>query len=133
MPNVKTRWFLLSFMMFAVMMSPASKIQAGGVDFGPDDQAANAGPVYLGVVTDQSGAALPDTKITVNVAKLNSTMIQRADSQGHFFVQGFDKSVDPKDVDITCSKDGYQNAQGTKSITSDPTAPVNVICMLHKN
>jgi hypothetical protein len=120
-------------MIFAALFGHIGPVDAGGIDFGPDDQPANTGPVYLGVVTDQNGAAVPDAKITVKVPTLNATVVQRADSQGHFFVQAFDKSVNPKDVDIACSQDGYQNAEATKDITSDPTAPVNAVCSLHKN
>jgi hypothetical protein len=110
----------------------AGSALAGGIDFGPVDQSANAGPSYFGVVTDQNGAPLPDTKVTINVTKLNSTVVQRADSQGHFFIQGFDKSVNPNDVDIVCSKDGYKDAQASKTVASDPTAPVQVVCTLQK-
>lgn len=104
---------------------------AGGVDFGPDES-NDAGPPYLGVATDQTGVAVPDVKVTVAVARLNSTLVQRSDSQGHFFIQGFDKSVKPDDVAVTCSKDGYQDAQGAKTLGQNSTAPIQVLCTLVK-
>jgi hypothetical protein len=104
---------------------------AGGVDFGPDDS-DDAGPPYLGVATDQNGGPVADAKVMVSVAKFNSTIVQRSDSQGHYFIQGFDKSVTPGDVVVVCSKDGYQDATGVKTPGSDPTAPVQVVCTMQK-
>jgi hypothetical protein len=62
---------------------------------------------------------------------MNSTLVLRSDTVGHFFVRGFDKSVDPKDVKITCSKDGYDDATAT---TTPPAgnAPIQAICVLKK-
>jgi hypothetical protein len=112
--------------------SPMNAAWAGGGGFGADDDdTANAGPPFLGVVQDQDGEDVPDAKIDVTIAKMNSSLVLRSDTVGHFFVRGFDKSVDPKDVTITCSKDGY--ADSTASAT--PTvgnAPIQVICILKK-
>ena len=62
---------------------------------------------------------------------MNSTLVLRSDTVGHFFVRGFDKSVDPKDVTISCSKDGYADATAT---TTPPAgnAPIQAICVLKK-
>ena len=114
----------------------ATPALAGGVDFSPDDVGADAGAPYLGIVTDQSGAPVPDVKVTVVLAKLNATIVVRADSLGHFFIQGFDKSVHPDDVKITCAKEGYTDADATKAPTTDPgadaSAPIQVVCVLSK-
>jgi hypothetical protein len=105
---------------------------AGGGGFGADDDdTVNAGPPYLGVVQDQDGKDLPDTKITVTIAKLNSSLVLRSDTVGHFFVRGFDKSVDPKDVTITCSKEGYSDAKASMTPPAG-TAPIQAICVLKK-
>lgn len=114
------------------MLAVASQAWAGGAGFGADDDdTANAGPPYLGVVQDQDGKDLPDAKVTVTIAKMNSSLVLRSDTVGHFFVRGFDKSVDPKDVTIVCSKDGYADATAT---TTPPagTAPIQAICVLKK-
>jgi hypothetical protein len=125
---MKARVLACAVLAWPLLMARA---QAGGVDFAPDET-ADAGPSYFGLATDSSGGAVADAKVTVNVAKLNSTVVQRADSQGHFFIQGFDKSVSPSDVVITCSKDGFKDATATKTPGSDPTAPVQVVCVLEK-
>ncbi len=45
-------------------------------------------------------------------------------------MRGFDKSIDPDDVEIACSKDGYKETGHARKPTSDPTSPVEVDCIL---
>lgn len=111
----------------------ASPCLAGGGGFGADDDTtADAGPPFLGIVQDQDGKDVPDAKIDVTIAKMNSSLVLRSDTVGHFFVRGFDKSVDPKDVTITCSKDGYSDATATSVAPPNGNAPIQVICILKK-
>ena len=117
---------------FAAALALALPAYAGGGGFGADDDDdANAGPPFLGLVQDEGGSNLVDARITVTIASMNSTLVLRSDTVGHFFVRGFDKSVDPKDVKITCSKDGYADATAT---TTPPAgnAPIQAICVLKK-
>ena len=109
----------------------ANAAWAGGSSFGSDEaDDKDAGPPFFGVVKDKDGKAIADAKITVTIAKSNSTLVLRADSQGHFFVRGFDKSIDPADVDIQCSKDGYTEARHVRRPALDPGSPVEVDCIL---
>ena len=110
----------------------ASAARAGGGGFGADDADDNkdAGPPFFGVVQDKDGKAVADAKITVTIAKSNSTLVLHADSQGHFFVRGFDKSIDPKDVALACGKDGYRTAAGVKAPSTGASTPIEVTCVL---
>jgi hypothetical protein len=110
----------------------AGAAYAGGGGFGADDDdTADAGPPFLGLVQDEAGNNITDARITVTITSMNSTLVLRSDTVGHFFVRGFDKSVDPKDVKISCSKDGYAEATAT---TTPPAgnAPIQAICILKK-
>jgi hypothetical protein len=115
-----------------VLAALAHGARAGGGSFGNDEGADqdNSGPSFFGFVKDADGDAIDDAKITVTVKNLNSSMILRADSQGHYFVRGFDKSIDPADVDIQCSKDGYTEARHVRRPALDPGSPVEVDCIL---
>jgi hypothetical protein len=113
----------------ALVVRPAF---AGGVDFDTHPQSTDLGPPFLGVVTDQNGAPLPDTKIAITSPTLGRTLVQRADSQGHFFVEPFDRSISPKDVNITCFKNGYTVGTATKTLPASPDIPVDAVCVLHK-
>jgi len=120
---------------FAILaaLALASPAFGGGGGFGADDDdSANAGPPFLGLVQDSDGNNLTDAKITVTIAKMNSSLVLRSDTVGHFFVRGFDKSVDPKDVVITCSKDGYADATATATTPPSGNTPIQVICILKK-
>ncbi|HEX3972905.1 MAG TPA: carboxypeptidase-like regulatory domain-containing protein [Stellaceae bacterium] len=123
----------LGAVFFLAALAAAGAAHAGGGSFGADDDDtdANAGPPFLGLVQDDSGKNLADVRITVTIASMNSTLVLRSDTVGHFFVRGFDKSVDPKDVKIVCSKDGYADATAT---TSPPVGntPIQAICVLKK-
>jgi hypothetical protein len=117
-------------MVFAVAL--ACDARAGGGSFGNDEDSDqdNSGPSFFGFVKDTDGDAIDDAKITVTVKNLNSSMILRADSQGHYFVRGFDKSIDPADVDIQCSKEGYTVSRHVRRPALDPGSPVEVDCIL---
>jgi hypothetical protein len=123
-------WYRVAVVLAAIALAPGAR--AGGGSFGNDEDndQANAGPSFFGFVKDTDGDAVDDAKITVTVKNLNSSMILRADSQGHYFVRGFDKSIDPADVDIQCSKDGYSVARHVRRPPLDPASPVEVDCIL---
>jgi hypothetical protein len=122
-----------ALVVFGATFFLCDRVWAGGVTFDDsDDSDANAGPPFSGFVKDRDGNPIDDAKITVTVKIFNSTLILRTDPDGHFLVKGFDKSVDPGDVDISCSKDGYKPYAESRRPTSDPTAPIQVDCILEK-
>ena len=122
---------LAAALLFSATLGFVSAAWAGGGGFGADDNDdKDAGPPFFGVVQDKDGKAVPDAKITVTIAKSSSTLVLHADSQGHFFVRGFDKSINPNDVALACSKDGYRNGTGVKATFGGGAAPIEVICNL---
>lgn len=123
---------LAPFIVIAALALPHPAFAGGGGFGADDDDTASAGPPFLGLVQDSDGNNLADARITVTVAKMNSTLVLRSDTVGHFFVRGFDKSVDPKDVTITCSKDGYADATATTTPAAG-NAPIQAICVLKKS
>ncbi len=116
---------------FVAGLALALPAYAGGGGFGADDDDQAAGPPFLGLVQDDGGNNIADARITVTVTSMNSTLVLRSDEVGHFFVRGFDKSVDPKDVKIICAKDGYADATAT---TTPPAgnSPIQAICIMKK-
>ncbi|HUB96485.1 MAG TPA: carboxypeptidase-like regulatory domain-containing protein, partial [Stellaceae bacterium] len=84
-------------------------------------------------VRDTNGDGIGDAKITVTMKNLNSSMVLRTDTQGHYFIRGFDKSINPADIEIACSKDGYKVTANARKPTTDPTTPIEVDCILAKN
>lgn len=136
MPRARPRTALLicgaALAVFGTAYPAHDRAWAGGVTFDDPDQDANAGPPFDGFVKDRDSNPVADAKVTVTVKIFNSSLILRTDADGHFTVNGFDKSVNPDDVDIACSKDGYTQFAELRRPTSSPTAPIPVLCILQK-
>jgi len=114
-----------------VILVLAAPTRAGGGGFGADeDDDKDSGSPFFGVVKDKNGNPVPDAKVTAIIASSNSTLVLRADSQGHFFIRGFDKSINPGDIHISCGKEGLGESDGVKAPSSSGTAPVEVLCSL---
>ena len=77
----------------------------GSADEEPHDH--DDGPRYYGFVKDANGKIVPDAKVTADVKGLGA-VITRSDKVGTYKLPGFGKQIDPKNVTISCSKDGYQ-------------------------
>jgi hypothetical protein len=86
----------------------ATAVWAGGSSFGDDDDdSADEGPAYFGFVRDTSGGTIPDAKVTVGIANRGG-VVTRTDALGAYKVPGFGKEVDPKDVIVSCEKEGFK-------------------------
>src|ERR1700750_58600 len=84
---------------------------AGGAGFGDDDDnSEEEGPSYFGFVKDTNGSTMPDTKVTVGI-KDRGGVVTRTDALGAYKVPGFGKEIEPKDVEVTCEKQGYKQTR----------------------
>jgi hypothetical protein len=124
---------LLTATLCGSMLLAGAALAGGGSFDGADDDDADAGPAYVGDVKDSKGSPISDAKITVTVKAFNSSLILRTDDQGHFHVKGFDKSVNPDDVDIACAMDGYKPYAMNRERGAGDNAPVELTCVLEKN
>jgi hypothetical protein len=107
---------------------------AGGSGFGDDDDhSEDEGPSYFGFVKDNSGATVPDAKVTVTL-KNRISIVTRSDALGTYKVPGFNKETDPKDVEVSCDKDGYKQLRVVRRSSSnpDPKIPIETECMLQR-
>src|SRR4029077_13264057 len=73
---------------------------------GPDDHQDN-GPSYFGFVKEVHGKIVPDAKVTAG-NKGRGTGVTRSYKVGIYKLPGFGTEIDPKNVLISCSKDGYR-------------------------
>lgn len=107
---------------------------AGGGSFeNMDEDDEDAGPPYVGDVKDSKGNPVAEAKVSVAVKAFNSSLILRADDQGHFHIKGFDKSVNPDEVEISCSMYGYKPyALNRQPTGSEAKSPIEVMCVLEK-
>jgi hypothetical protein len=104
---------------------------AGGVGFGDDDSDDDNGPSYFGFVREVDGPGIPDAKVTAAL-KDRGALVTRTDIMGVYKIPGFGNDVDPKDVTISCAKDGYKETSVDRRPSSDPKDPVEIECYLQK-
>ena len=113
----------------------STALWAGGAGFGDDDdQSEDEGPAYFGFAKDTSGRTLPDTKVTVGV-KDRGGVVTRTDALGAYKVPGFGKEIDPKDVEITCDKQGYKQTRilrRTRPPNAEVKIPVETECTMQR-
>ena len=96
------RTMVLVFLATGLIGGHSSQALAGGGSFDEtDDHDDDSGPPFIGDVKDKNGAPIADAKVSVTVAAYNSSVFMRADDQGHFNIRGFDKSIDPNDIQPT--------------------------------
>jgi hypothetical protein len=103
----------------------------GGVGFTDDDTTQDEGPSYFGFVREVDGPGIADAKVTAEL-KDRGALVTRTDILGVYKIPGFGKEVDPKDVTISCAKDGYAEASVDRRPETDPTAPIEIECYLKK-
>ena len=116
----------------AVALCVPGLARAGGVGF-TDEDAANEdeGPSYFGFVREVDGPGVSDAKVTAELDK-RGALVTRTDIMGVYKIPGFGKDVDPKDVTISCAKDGYREASVERRPSSDPKDPIEIECYLQK-
>ena len=103
-----------------------------GLDEQDDEQ---AGTPFFGFAKDLDarGRGLPDTKVTAELKGGNASLVTRTDAQGHFRIAGFGKDVDPNQVEITCTREGYKMQRAARrKLSNDPGAPIEVDCLMAK-
>lgn len=88
------------------------------------------GVPYFGFVRDARGKWIPNATVTATTASGSSFVVQ-ADNLGHYRIPGFSKSVDPKRVQVTCSKPGYRLVTRDRRVLRGATnVPIETDCVL---
>ena len=79
------------------------------------------------------GGGVADAKVTADIKNRNASLVTRTDDQGHFKFSGFSKEIDPKDVEITCTKEGFKLQRTVRrQATGDTISTVEVDCLMVK-
>src|SRR3984957_18854701 len=101
---------LLVGLALLVPLGVAGVAWAGGASLDDDDEdQSNAGVSFFGFARDlDRGGGVADAKVSAEIKNRNASLVTRTDDQGHFKFSGFSKDIDPKDVEITCSKEGLK-------------------------
>src|SRR5215813_4877864 len=100
--------FLLGLAL-ALPLAFAGMAWAGGASLDEDEEdQSNAGVSFFGFAKDlDRGGGVADARVNAEIKNRNASLVTRTDDQGHFKFSGFGREIDPNDVDISCSKDGF--------------------------
>jgi hypothetical protein len=132
--NMKTeRASLLLGIAFLVPFAFASAAWAGGASLDEDEEdQSNAGVSFFGFAKDLNrGGGVADVKVSADIKNRNASLVTRTDDQGHFKFSGFSKEIDPKDVEITCTKEGYKLQRTVRrQPPGDAISTVEVDCLM---
>jgi hypothetical protein len=118
----------------AITCATSMTAWAGGAGSGDDDDtSAETGPSYFGFVRDTNGTTVPDAKVTLAVSS-RASIITRTDALGTYKLPGFGVDVDPKNVQVSCDKEGYRQTRVVRrsSPSSDPKIPIETECTLQR-
>jgi hypothetical protein len=123
-------WLRVALTLTFIVVLPALSL-AGGSGFGEDDSDDDNGPSYFGFVREVDGPGIADAKVTAAL-KDRGALVTRTDIMGVYKIPGFGKDVDPKDITISCAKEGYKETSVERRPGSDPKDPVEIECYLQK-
>ena len=123
-------WLRVVLTLTFILVLPALSL-AGGSGFGEDDSDDDNGPSYFGFVREVDGPGIADAKVTAAL-KDRGALVTRTDIMGVYKIPGFGKDVDPKDITISCAKEGYKETSVERRPGSDPKDPVEIECYLQK-
>jgi hypothetical protein len=123
-------WLRVALTLTFILVLSALSL-AGGSGFGEDDSDDDNGPSYFGFVREVDGPGIADAKVTAAL-KDRGALVTRTDIMGVYKIPGFGKDVDPKDITISCAKEGYKETSVERRPGSDPKDPVEIECYLQK-
>ena len=125
---------LLLGLALLVPFAMASAAWAGGASLDEDEDDGNAGVSFFGFAKDlDRGGGVADAKVSAEIKNRNASLVTRTDDQGHFKFSGFSKEIDPKDVEITCVKEGFKLQRTVRrQAIGDTISTVEVDCLMVK-
>jgi hypothetical protein len=106
---------------------------AGGVSLLNQDINGGAdGPSFFGFVREVGGVGINDAKVTGDLK--GGALVTATDILGLYKLPGFGKDVNPDDVQISCAKVGYKQANVVRRphTAGDMKDPIEVDCYLQK-
>src|ERR1700751_4897160 len=124
---------LLVALALLVPLGVSGMAWAGGASLDEDEEDdSNVGVSFFGFARDlDRGGGVADVKVSAEIKNRNASLVTRTDDQGHFKFSGFSKEIDPKDVEITCSKEGYKLQRTVRrQPPGDAISTVEVDCLM---
>jgi len=127
---------LLLGLALALPLAFAGIAWAGGASLDEDEEISRTRAFHFSGLPRISIAAggVADAKVSAEIKNRNASLVTRTDDQGHFKFSGFSKDIDPKDVEISCSKEGLklQRTVRRQPPGGDAATSIEVDCLMVK-
>jgi hypothetical protein len=119
---------LAALALLCLICGVPSAATGGGVALDDDDHHDQA--YYFGFVKDTDGSAVPGAKVAAKLK--NISIITHTDVLGAYKIPVFNADLKPEDVGLSCSKDGYRQADVVRRSApgGDGKEPVEIDCTL---
>jgi hypothetical protein len=107
--------------------------QAGGAGLTDEDISnGQQGTPFFGFVREVNGPGIEGAKVTADLK--GGALVTRTDILGLYKIPGFGKDINPDDVTISCTKDGYKQASVLRRphAAGDTKDPIEIDCYLQK-
>ena len=117
----------------AVFCAVAAGAWAGANLESPHEHNPDEGPHYFGFVRDERGMPVRDARVTASY-KTSLSLVARTNATGGYRLGGFKKGIDPNDITISCSKDGYKQIRVFRRplVKGRPVRAVETECRLQR-
>ena len=102
---------------------------AGGDNYDAAADTEGKGPSYFGFVRDNRGSAIPGAQVVLK-PKIGEPVVLKTNAVG-LYRSHISKDIRPADVEISCAKDGYQQA-GTVRRAPPGAANIETDCTLKR-
>ena len=125
---------LLVALALLVPLGVSGTAWAGGASLDEDEEDdSNVGVSFFGFARNlDAGGGVADVKVSAEIKNRNASLVTRTDDQGHFKFSGFSKEIDPKDVEITCSKEGLKLTRTLRRQGGSEATSIEVDCLMAK-
>lgn len=126
----------MRWLVFAAALLPAVALAGADAADGHDEAAPNQeeGPFYFGFVKDAGGVPVRDAKVSASYRD-KLTLVTRTGATGGYKLPGFKKDINPGEVTIACSKEGYRQIRVFRypPPRGRPVTAVETECRLQKS
>ncbi len=129
--EVKFRRGLLIGMVLGFALGATAGAKAGGSFDDHDDQNAETGPSYFGFVKDTRGAVVPQAQVKAEI-KSRGTLFTHTNILGAYKINSFNIAINPDDITISCSKDGYKQVGVVQRPLSGGESGIEIECTLQR-
>jgi hypothetical protein len=122
-------WLCFGLATLAVLVTGATR--AGDDSYGVDDQLTDEkGTIYYGFVRDDRGRLITNASVTLH-SKAGPSATLTTNYVGLYRGQ-ISKEVDPRDVEVSCEKAGYQAGVGTLKSQTPSNGRIEAPCLLKR-